>query len=256
MASRLLSTGQAAKYCSVTPDTILKWIRSGVLPAQRTAGGHHRIDERDLRRVLRPSTSSTVDPGPAPRHRAFRYCWEFNGNGHVLEACKTCPVYRMRAQRCYEVVRLAPEAGHPMVFCKRGSCIECEYYQQVHGQSVNVLVVSDDKELTNSLQRNSANQSFNLRTTDCEYSCSAVINEFRPDFAIIDCSMGASLTRDMTYHLMEDPRVPFIHVILAGNEGEFPTECDKEVFALIQRPFSVEDIADCIKGAREGAPGA
>jgi excisionase family DNA binding protein len=256
MASRLLSTGQAARYCSVTPDTILKWIRSGFLPAQITAGGHHRINERDLQRVLRPSTNRMVELEPAPPHRAFRYCWEFNGNGHVLEACKSCPVYQMRAQRCYEVVRLAPEVGHPKVFCKRGSCAQCDYYQQVHGQSVNVLVVSDDRDLTKSLHNQSTDHNFNLEITDCEYSCSAVINEFRPDFAIIDCSMGAAQSRDMANHLTEDPRVPFVHVILAGNEGEFPTECDKEVFARIQRPFNVDDIADCIRGAREGALGA
>ena len=39
MSERYLSTGQAAGICSVSPDTILKWIRSGKLPARKTAGG-------------------------------------------------------------------------------------------------------------------------------------------------------------------------------------------------------------------------
>jgi excisionase family DNA binding protein len=34
----LLSTGRAAELCSVTPDTILKWIKRGRLSGVRTAG--------------------------------------------------------------------------------------------------------------------------------------------------------------------------------------------------------------------------
>ena len=38
-----------------------------------------------------------------------------------------------------------------------------------------------------------------------------------------------------------------VRVVLAGNEGEFPKECDKEVFARIERPFQIKDIGDCIE---------
>ncbi|MHC4663312.1 MAG: helix-turn-helix domain-containing protein, partial [Planctomycetota bacterium] len=55
MDQKYLTTGQAAIRCSVSPDTVLKWIRSGLLPARKTAGGHHRINERDLDRVLNQS---------------------------------------------------------------------------------------------------------------------------------------------------------------------------------------------------------
>ena len=44
----MLSTGKVAKLLSVTPDTVLKWIKNGQLPATRTAGGHYRIAQRDL----------------------------------------------------------------------------------------------------------------------------------------------------------------------------------------------------------------
>lgn len=248
MGTKLLTTGQAAKYCSVTPDTVLKWVRSGVLPARRTAGGHHRIDERDLQRVLRPWVKRETRRGITSGQKPFRYCWEFNTKGDLLEACRACPAYQMRAQRCYQVVRLAPGTAHPKLFCKRGSCLDCDYYLQVHGQAINVLVVSDDEELTGALRNESDRQEFNLQITNCEYSCSAAINEFRPDFAVIDCSMGSDLSREIVEHLSEDPRIPFVRVVLAANEGEFPAACDKKVFARLQRPFSVHDIASCIKG--------
>ena len=52
MKKRFLSTGEAARICSVTRDTVLKWIHSGRISAIRTMGGHHRIDFRDLERFM------------------------------------------------------------------------------------------------------------------------------------------------------------------------------------------------------------
>ena len=58
MASPLLTTGKAARMCSVKPDTVLKWIKKGVLPATRTMGGHYRVEEQDLLTVLAPEDGS------------------------------------------------------------------------------------------------------------------------------------------------------------------------------------------------------
>ena len=241
-----LSTGQAAQYCSVTPDTILKWIRSGLLSAQRTAGGHHRIDERDLERLLSaPSSRQTSQQLPS-KQRPFRYCWEFKGDGVIPEGCRSCAAYQLRAQRCYEVERLAPDAAHLKLFCS-SSCSDCDYYRTVHQQAVNVLVVSSDKRLTGPLQKEAQEHNFNLRVTDCEYSCSAIVNDFRPDFAVVDCSIGPRLSREICKHLSQDPRIPFVRLVLAANEGEFPSSCDKEIFARIQRPFRMQNLVTCIE---------
>jgi CheY-like chemotaxis protein len=158
-----------------------------------------------------------------------------------------CPVYQMRARRCYEVARLAPEAGPPMKFCKV-SCEDCEYYHIVHGQGINVLVITDSLELTHALNESGKKTSYNLAFADCEYACSAMVSRFRPDFAIIDCSLGSRTSRDITNHLGQDPRVPFVKVVLAGSKDEYPQECDKEVFARIERPFGIKEIKECIEG--------
>lgn len=245
-----MTTGQAGKICSVTPDTILKWIRSGRLPAHRTAGGHHRIDRRDLQRVLVPTEQPAGDPPQARHRRQFRYCWEYNGKGKLLEDCQECVVYQMRAQRCYDVVKLAPEIGHTKAFCK-GSCLECDYYRRVREQDTNVLVVTDDASLTDSLKKDAVSAPFNLEVTDCEYTCSAVVDMFRPDFAVVDCSLGPQVSGDICNHLIQDPRIPFVRVILAANEGESPNACDKEVFARIEKPFGIREINEFIDGIRE-----
>ncbi len=245
MSQKYLTTGQAAIRCSVSPDTVLKWIRSGLLPARRTAGGHHRIDERDLERILiQPEAGKDVSSRQSP-DRHFRYCWEYNGSGQLLDSCKECAVYLMRAQRCYEVAKFAPETIHPKTFCKK-TCDECDYFMEVHGQTINVLVVTDDPELTDELKKAVISGRFNLEIADCEYTCSTVVNHFKPDFAIVDCSLGIEASRDITNHLVEDPRVPFVRVVLAANEGEFPNECEKIVFARLERPFGIVDINECI----------
>ena len=247
MSGNLLTTGQAATKCSVSPDTVLKWIRAGLLEAQRTAGGHHRIEERDLETLLKGGRTAPDDPDEAARRRQVRYCWEFYGDGKVLDGCKGCAVYQMRAHRCYEVAKLAPDAAHPKTFCV-DKCENCDFYRVVQGQKTNVLVVTDDPNLTDQLKEAEAEVNYNLAVADCEYTCSAVVHHFRPDYAIVDCSLGHEMSRDIAYHLTEDPRAPFVRVVLAGNDDEFPVECEKVVYARLHRPFGAEDISECIEG--------
>jgi excisionase family DNA binding protein len=263
--SKHLTTGQAASICSVTPDTVLKWIRSGHLPARRTPGGHHRIDREDLDRFLEPSELRPAKADSAPICFAeqagversalephLRYCWDYNGNGGVREECLACAVYLMRAHRCYEVAKLAPEAVLARIYCE-GSCEACDYFKAVHAQRTNVLVITKDPVLTQELQANAGSADFNLEITDCEYNCSAVVNDFKPDFAIVDCLLGRDVSRDISNHLMQDPRIPYVRVVLAGSADSIPNECDEEVFALIGRPFEIREISECINGFEDGS---
>lgn len=253
MSSQFLTTGQAADILSVTPDTVLKWIRLGLLPARRTAGGHHRIDRRDLDLVLAAVPHSHPHK-PNSHQTSFEYCWEFYGNGKLPERCQGCAVYLMRAHRCYEVAKLAPESGHLKAFCER-TCAECEYYRLVHEQSTNVLVVTDDEVLTASLLRDAVSTDFNLEVADCEYAASLKIADFRPDFAVVDCSLGRGTSGDIGQHLVQDPRIPSVRVVLAGTDDEFPEECDKEIFARMERPFGIREIDDIIDGFKKSEEG-
>jgi excisionase family DNA binding protein len=246
-----LSTGEAARRCSVTPDTVLKWIKQGRLPARRTPGGHYRIHREDLDPLHGARVAAIQGPDDSSAHRPFQYCWEFNSReGATAPECEQCVVYRTRALRCYEMLRLAPEVGHQKLFCKR-SCDECEYYQLVQQQTINVLVVSDNEVVAASLARDADRLPVNLHVTECEYTCSSLVESFRPDYAVIDCSIGAERSRDFVRHLKEDPRLPFVRIVLAAGKGAFPNDCDKEVFACIETPFDAKDILDCINGVRE-----
>jgi DNA-binding NtrC family response regulator len=116
----------------------------------------------------------------------------------------------------------------------------------MHGRTANVLVVTNDRVLTNDLMAQADAARFNLEITDCEYNCSAIVNHFKPDFVIIDCNLGRQVSQQMSNHIMKDPRIPFVRVVLAGSKDDFPRECEREVFARMMRPFSVAEISECI----------
>jgi DNA-binding NtrC family response regulator len=153
-------------------------------------------------------------------------------------------VYALRAQRCYEVVKLAPEVGHSKLFCQ-GTCDECDYYQQVRGQATNVLVVTSDSKLEGMLRNSPESADMNLEFVDCEYACSTAVEVFRPDYAVVDCTLGPEFASDITSHLSADPRIPFVRIILAGSPDEFPDGCEHLVFARLSKPFSPKDLLDC-----------
>jgi len=44
MGSKFISTGEAAKKLGVSDQTILNWIDAGKLKAERTIGGHYRLN--------------------------------------------------------------------------------------------------------------------------------------------------------------------------------------------------------------------
>lgn len=49
---RFFTTSEVARYCAVTNDGVLKWIKSGKLRAFSTPGGHYRIAADDFRAFL------------------------------------------------------------------------------------------------------------------------------------------------------------------------------------------------------------
>jgi excisionase family DNA binding protein len=229
-----LTTGEAAALCSVTPDAVLKWVKAGKIPAHRTPGGHCRIHHSDLTTLLK--RRADILPGEKLQEKSFQYCWEFNADsGELKSGCQDCIVYRSRAHRCYEMSELPSETGHAKIFCTE-SCESCDYYHLVRWQKQNLLIVTDKPRLRRTIESNRAEE-FNLRFTDCEYHCSMVIESYRPDYVILDCSLGAELARQFASNIAADPRIPLVRIIMVGSRDEFPTECDTDIFALVERPL-------------------
>jgi excisionase family DNA binding protein len=246
-SKELISTGQAAELCSVTADAVLKWIKSGRICAGRTAGGHYRIQKAALMRFL----DSNQDGQRAVPERVFRFCWEYYGKaGQPMETCHGCVVFRSRAMRCYEINRLPFEGEHARAFCP-GSCDECEYYRVVQGQRLNVLVIADDPRLLQELTQAPDHRDFKIRLAADEYECSMIIENFRPDYVVINSSMGKERCQVLIKRLATDPRIPFVKAIMAGSRIRVPAECEKMIFAFVDSPVTISGIEKLIGFARQ-----
>jgi excisionase family DNA binding protein len=128
-----LSSGQAARYCLVSPGTIANWIADGHLSAQRTRGGRFRILVDDLRRFM---TAHGMQTAALDNDFALRpTCWEFWASldrsrtpGACGLKCAECPVYRSGARVCHVVRPLLPGGT-----LRARSCKECVYLIQMRG---------------------------------------------------------------------------------------------------------------------------
>jgi excisionase family DNA binding protein len=261
----LLTTGQAAKLCAVTPDTVLKWIKKGKLVASRTAGGHYRVALPDLEPFLAEfgqkgtglARSSSVSvgtaptPAPSPEDDGVP-CWEFLADGgEVRDECRTCVVYRVRATRCFLMAGIESDVGHSKHFCQ-GSCEDCVYYQRVKGGSAQVLFITADGGLESQIEWFDE-ASVKLRFARNGYEASTLIQEFRPEVLIIDLD-GLS---DQGYGLLDsiaaDPRLPHVRVILVAPTGQLERILQRTrhrlVVSILEKPDVCRNIAEIVDGS-------
>jgi excisionase family DNA binding protein len=239
-----LTTGQVARLLSVTPDTVLKWIKRGRVPATQTAGGHYRVARQHVELLSRQTAGPAVEPAPS----RLVYCWEYySDDGVVGERCQECLVYRARALRCYELSALSRESGFSGAYCKT-SCNECPYYlEQLQRR---VLVVSDSVRLRDRLAAESENSPLLVRFASCEYECAAFLEEFHPHFVVIDCTLPRKTCNDLCSHLSSDPRVPGVQIILTAPAGSRRAgSAEHEMKDQIPRSFSIRDLEEHIAGA-------
>lgn len=110
MTKEYLTTFEAAKIMSVTPDAVLKWIKSGILEARRTPGGHHRIARKSIENLL---TENKKNHPPEEKQKSFPYCWEYNTQNKKCPGdCENCLVYKISAKGCYKIFDFPKDYGH------------------------------------------------------------------------------------------------------------------------------------------------
>ena len=226
-----MTTGQAATLCAVTPDTVLKWIKKGRLAATRTAGGHYRVALPDVEpfmagfgqkgpaaTAVAPRSPDSV-PGGTKEEPEGVPCWEFlSENGETREVCRQCVVYRVRATRCFLMAGLETDVGHAHQFCE-GSCEDCVYYRRVQGMGTQVLFISSDEDLIDRIEWNGDN-GLSLRFARNGYEASALVEEFRPEVAIIDMEGLPDQGFGLLDSIAADPRIPHVRVILVMPSGQ------------------------------------
>lgn len=254
-----LSTGQAAQYCSVKPDTILKWIKRGKVRAERTAGGHYRIQRGELEPLI--LTPRRPAPEDAARRRSGQplRCWEYLGRDEIPAECRECIVYRSRSAWCFELLERARDRGHAQRFCS-DSCVDCSYYQRVRGHATRVLVITQDEEQERRLWERHR-PDLHLCFARSGYEASAVIGQFRPTFAVIDHDLLAGAGRGLLVALRDDTRVPGIRVAIAAERGRAARIKARNrwefVVGVLEKPVGMDAIASLVDAfpVEIGGPG-
>ena len=243
-----LTTTQAARLLCVSPDTVLKWVKAGKVKSYRTLGGHFRIpiSELDI------PTAETFD-GPAaapdyPEAISHLYCWEYlAGGGEIKRECKDCVTYRSRARRCYELKDLPGSMGCLNLLCDT-ECTNCEYYKVVSGQGINVLLLTKSKKLLTDMEAADGHNGIHIEVAESEYESAVIIQNFRPDYIVVDCALGRRRTSEVCTSLFSDIRIPVPRVILSSRTSLTRDYCDQEVFGWIRKPFTLSELRHCIRG--------
>jgi len=247
---KLLTTGQAAKLCSVTPDTILKWIKKDRLHGIRTAGGHYRIDRKDLEPFIVSSGQAerAVRQLPECDPQGLR-CWEYlSHQGAIRDDCRQCVVYRVRAALCFLMAGLEADVGHACQF-RRNSCDDCVYYRRVKGLATNVLVITSDDKFIERLA-GEENKSITLRFAKSAYEASAIIHDFWPDLAVIDLESIPRGDTELITSLATDSRVPGLKITvvlppgISGHKHLRPR--NDLVVSVLEKPFGTRRLAAVI----------
>jgi excisionase family DNA binding protein len=243
-----LTTSQAAKLLSVSPDTVLKWVKAGKLKSRRTLGGHFRIPASALYGLV-PEDSGTGRENGGSRGivDAHQYCWEFLGGGEVRPECRECITYRSRAARCYQLKDLPGGMGCLNLMCDT-ECSECDYYRLVSGQAVNVLIIGDTRRLLKDVDGEDIHPDCEIRFVNSEYEAATAIQEFRPDYIVIDCALGKKRTNALCSHLFNDIRLPVTRIVLASESPTAEDYCSWDVFGWIRKPFGFQQLKACIEG--------
>jgi len=241
MSSPLLTTGKAARLCAVKPDTVLKWIKKGALPATRTVGGHYRVEEHDLLQALSQEDEEDARTEQNTLCSRPMRCWEYMNNSPGAE-CSSCIVYKVHATWCFRVAALVKGNGHGKRFCS-GICQECPYYRRVHGLPANVIVISQDEKLIQDLARRE-NPAVSFRFARRGYDASAIISVFRPAFVIFDQAILDHLGMALLDAFATDPRAAGARIVVAVRKEAMGLHVHhRAIYATIQEPFTADEIA-------------
>jgi excisionase family DNA binding protein len=243
------TTTQAAQLLSVSADTVLKWVKAGKIPSYRTPGGHARIPLHAITALLPAAGQNSALAHSNAAVPVFQYCWDYYAGDEGIKAdCLACVVYKSQARRCYEMRTIPEEFGHLKIFCE-STCEQCEFYQLTHSRAHSALIVSRNRRWLGSLQRQAGASDLRLSTAASEYECAAVVGRVRPDFIVLDCSLGQSRTRELCRHLVQDDRLPFTRVIMTSSKPDLVEDCRQEVFGWIRKPFQLQQLTEFIAGA-------
>lgn len=245
----LLSTGDVARLCGVTPDAVLKWIKKGKLPASRTPGGHYRISRESCLALgivasQREGRPPAVSRGDTRRSRPR--CWEYFGQpGTPPNTCRDCLVYQARVEHCYKLAELGEKAGHKCKFC-RTDCIDCPFYRASNGLATTVLVITRDEALVRHLRKRIDAGRVSLHFARTGYESSTLVGTLRPAVVILDTEHPETSEGRLMESILQDDRVPGVKVFVAQKRQGDSVAAGRFAASTIV-PFTAEQLESVVE---------
>lgn len=213
-----LSTGEAARMCSVKPDTVLKWIRKGKIQALRTAGGHFRIRKEELQPFITVTDAAEVQvlsQEDSPKVR----CWDFRVEGGKPDRrCLSCIVFRAQAQKCFVIAESGCSYEMNCVFCSTGSCDSCDYYKYATVSKRKVLVVSKNIDYEKDPDV-LLNEKFEIRSATSGFEAASRMHFTLPDVIVVDQEIFETVGKEILTFVVENPRCHGISVLHGTTEA-------------------------------------
>jgi excisionase family DNA binding protein len=236
----MLTTGKAAGICSVTSDTVLKWIKSGIIPGTRTAGGHYRIDQKDLAHFAHKNTVAPNNDALIRRDGNKTPCWEFNAiKGKVNERCFKCIVYLSKAEKCFVMAALGKRAGHQKIFCET-SCEKCRYFSYANGM-LKVLIVSRNWEQYK-FCKTAGDCNIDIRFACCGYEVATMVQHFNADAVLFDETLPEPDLHELVNHLRKDTLLSSIRILFITKGSMRRESLPAGIDSVLKAPFSIPEL--------------
>lgn len=91
---RFLSASEVASRLDVTPQTVYRWAKVGILPARRLGPRTLRFEEQDLDALMVPPMEAASEPTPEP----LREVVSQNQQGDLLDALADRIIAKLKHQ--------------------------------------------------------------------------------------------------------------------------------------------------------------
>ena len=92
---------------------------------------------------------------------------------------------------------------------------------------------------------------FQIKFAGNEYDAAVLIQNFRPDYIVVDSAIGRKRTGSICSSIFDDVRIPVARIILSSRAKNIHDYCDREVFGWLRKPFTLEQFKNCIHGVPE-----
>jgi excisionase family DNA binding protein len=249
MDKSTLTTGQAAELCSVTRDAILKWVKSGKLQAFQTAGGHFRINRGNLDSYLGSSKINKFLKKSKGKKVPI-YCWEYYSvNGEIKADCRECVVYKSKTERCFILSQFGKAVGFKGIHCKE-TCFSCEYFNHIDRDVLTGLIISGNHKLVKRLKAEQ-NGKLVLHFARNDYEASALLQDFIPDFIVVDGTPGSAHAEEVCSNLADDKRIGDVPIIIAVKGKKRMRKQHKNVKGYVKFPIYMEDLTEYFLGLKK-----